>query len=146
MDNKQKIDWSEHYLRKGDPKKPTYYVIRRRDESVGLFSNYIVFAGHIRYALDKGYLPVIDMKNYFNSGLVPKELLGKENVWEYFFCQPFGLSLEDVYENGENVLLSTGDVMGPFPNGSIDYYTNRNNILTKWQTLVKLGFLIYIPR
>lgn len=72
-------NWTEHYVKKGDPTKPTYYIIRRNTElPAGLLSNFIVFAGHIRYALSKGWLPVIDMQNYSNANLAP-ENLGKEN-------------------------------------------------------------------
>jgi len=47
-------NWEEHYVKKGDPNKPTYYIVRRRWLGTGLFSNFIVFAGHIRYALSQG--------------------------------------------------------------------------------------------
>lgn len=88
-------DWSEHYLIKGNPDYPTYYFIRRQNIDVGLFSNFIVFAGHIRYALSKHYIPVIDCQNYTNNYLDPK-LLGKENSWEYYFKQPFGIGVDTV--------------------------------------------------
>ena len=72
-------NWDEHYIRQkkgGGSNSLTFYIIRRQDISVGLFSNYIVFAGHIRYALAQGWLPVIDMQNYPNTYLEP-ELIGK---------------------------------------------------------------------
>ena len=72
-------DWNERYLKRGDPTKPTYYIIYRKDANVGLFSNFIVFSGHIRYALSKGWIPVIDMQNYPNNCLSP-EKLGKKNL------------------------------------------------------------------
>ena len=122
----------------------TYYIIRRKDTTVGLFSNYIVFAGHIRYALSKGYLPVIDMQNYPNAYIEP-ELLGKENSWERFFCQPLGIGLEEAY-NGDNVILSSGDPIAPRPNDGINFFENRNNILTEWRMLVKLGLLRIQPK
>lgn len=106
-------DWSEHYIKRGDPSKPTYYIIRRKLTDVGLFSNFIVFAGHIRYALTKGWLPVVDMQNYPNAYLAP-EKFGKENAWEYYFEQPLRIGLEQAY-NGENVILSNGGPPSLYP-------------------------------
>lgn len=131
------------YKKKGGG-KPTYYIIRRRDNTVGIFSNYIVFAGHIRYALTKGYIPVIDMQNYPNTLLAP-ELLGKENSWEYYFSQPFNVSLEEAY-NGDNVILSNGEVNIPFPYATNELFKTQNRFLIEWQMLVKLGLLRVQPK
>lgn len=84
-------DKSEHYIKRDDSSKTTYYIIRC-PRSGGLFNTYNQVAGHIRYALSKKYLPVVDMKNYPNSYLAP-EKLGKENAWEYYFEQPLGIEL-----------------------------------------------------
>ena len=131
-------DWTEHYIKKGNPNKPTYYIIRRQDPTVGLFSNYLIFAGKIKYALQNGFIPVIDMKNYPNAYLQPN-LLGKENAWEYYFEQPFKINLDEAY-NSENVILSSGDD-GEFVSGTMATFNNKNNILTEWRMLVKLGLL-----
>ena len=60
-------DWSEHYIKRGDPSKLTYYIIRQNGK-VGLLSNFI-----------NGWLPVVNMQNYPNPYL-PPEKFGKENV------------------------------------------------------------------
>ena len=135
-------DWTEHYVRKGNPKKPTYYIIRRKLDFVGLFSNYIVFASHIRHALSKGWLPVIDMQNYPNAYLEP-EKLGKENAWEYFFEQPLRIGLEEAY-NGENIILANGDAVW-FPWQDMTIYENKT-VLTEWRMLVKWGLLRIKPQ
>lgn len=136
-------DYSEHYIKKGDPGAPTYFIIRRLNTSVGLFSNYCVFAGQIRYALSNGYIPVIDMQNYPNQMLAP-ELLGKENAWEYFFKQPFNIPLEQAYK-GENIILSNDTPSSGSLPTSMDYFKNKNNILTEWRVLVKWGLLKVQP-
>lgn len=140
------IDWSEHYIKQGNPRALTYYIIRRADSGCGLFSNYNVFAGHIRHALSKGWLPVIDMQNYPNAYLAP-ELLCKENSWEYYFEQPFGLNLNQAYE-GENVVLSYGDWVAPTPAipDDLNFYYNKNNVLTEWRTIIKLGLMKIKPQ
>lgn len=135
-------DWTEHYVRKGDPSKPTYYIIRRRISSVGIFSNFIVFAGHIRYALSQGWIPVIDMQNYPNALLEP-EKLGKENAWEYFFEQPLRIGLEEAY-NGENIILCR-EYRSIIPHTRSSFFDEKNIELAEWRMLVKLGLLKIKP-
>lgn len=132
-------DWSEHYIKRGNPSKPTYYIIRRRWETTGLLGRYNIFAGHIRYALSKGWLPVIDMQNYPNPYLAP-EKFGKENSWEYYFEQPLRIGLEQAY-TGKNVILSNGEDIFPRPFEYMPFYENRDEILTEWRMLVKMGLL-----
>ena len=135
-------DWSEHYIKRGDPSKPTYYIIRRRNSVTGLFAIYKIFGEHIRYALSKGWLPVVDMQNYPNAYL-PPEKLGKENSWEYFFEQPLRIGLEQAY-NGENIVVSQEEVL-PRLYETMSFFENRDNVLTEWRMLVKLGLLKVKP-
>jgi hypothetical protein len=55
-----------------DNNKPKYFIVRRRDANCGLFSYFITMLGGIKYAVDHGYLPVVDMKNYPNTYLNKK--------------------------------------------------------------------------
>lgn len=144
MIDKNLIDhnWEEHYVKKGDPSKPTYYILRRNWSGTGLFSNFIVFAGHIRYALSKGWLPVIDMQNYANPYLAPDKF-GKENSWEYYFEQPLRIGLEQAY-NGENIVLCR-EHRGAAPYCNIQFYDNRSALLAEWRMLVKMGLLEIKP-
>lgn len=54
----------------------------------------------ILYSLEKGYIPIVDMKyhqnQYYKDG---REF--KDNAWEYFFEQPFGYTLDDIDDNSE---------------------------------------------
>ena len=135
-------DWSEHYIKRGDPTKPTYYIIRREYTTTGLFARYKIIGEHIRYALSKGWLPVVDMQNYPNNYLEP-EKLGKENSWEYYFEQPLRIGLEEAYA-GENIILSSEEVV-PHLYESMAFFENRDGILTEWRMLVKLGLLKIKP-
>ena len=130
-------DWSEHYVKRGDPSKPTYYIIRSKTSGTGLFWYFSTVAGNIRYALSKGWLPVVDMQNYPNNYLAP-EKLGKENAWEYYFEQPLRIGLEEAY-SGENVILGIGSHFKPSPNFSPIFANEK--ILMEWQMLVKLGLI-----
>lgn len=135
-------NWDEHYVKRGDPAKPTYYIIRRQDYTCGIFSNFIVFAGYIRYALFNGWLPVIDMQNYPNNCL-PPEKLGKENSWEYYFEQPLRIGLEQAY-NGENIILcSAGNIIPPWD--KISFYDSKNVVTAEWRMLAKMGLLKVKP-
>lgn len=136
-------NWEEHYIKRGDPSKPTYYIIRRPGEAVGLFARYNSIAGRIRHALVNGWLPVVDMQNYPNPYLSP-EKLGKENSWEYYFEQPLRIGLEQAY-SGENIILSDNDFKIFSPWWHMDFFENRNNVLTEWRMLRKFGLLKIKP-
>lgn len=84
------------------------------------------------------------MQNYPNTLLAP-ELLGKENSWEYYFCQPFGISLEQAY-NGDNVILGNGGIILPWAYGNAEIFNTQSKFLTEWQMLVKLGLLRVQPK
>lgn len=80
----------------------TFYVIRPRKDGIeGLLSLFWNVMRNIDYAIQKGYEPIVDFKNYrtqYSSN-------DNENVWEYYFTQPTKYVLEDVY-NSKNVILS----------------------------------------
>ena len=134
-----KKNWDEHYIKRGNPSKPTYYIIRRRANAVGLFSHFITVAGHIRRAFLNGWIPVVDMQNYSNPYLAP-EKLGKENSWEYYFEQPLRIGLEEAY-NSENVVLSSGVPVARPQWRGMNIYDNKNVGLAHWRALVKFGIL-----
>lgn len=66
---------------------------------------YILYAlNGIRFAIENGYVPVVDWKN----GKLPQydaSKVGKENVWEYFFEQPCNVDLETAYESEDFFVL-----------------------------------------
>lgn len=87
-----------------------FYVIRCPQETMGLFGlfNYVVF--HLKIAEKKGAEPVVDWQYYPNSGLSEDKLVGKDNAWEYYFEQPTGITLKEVYQS-KNVIMSSGNGM-----------------------------------
>ena len=146
MHNAVKTNWNPYVLRNNNPGGKTYYIIRRREPSAGLFAHYCSFHGHIRYALSNGMLPVIDLQHFPNMYLDPR-MLGKVNAWEYYFCQPFGIGLDEAY-NGQNVIMSSGEPISPRPgiNGVMELFNNVNNELTEWRMIRKLGLLRIQPK
>lgn len=126
---------NEHYIKLSDSSMPTCYICRPIYVTSGLFWYFAVFAGHIRYALSKGWTPVVDMQNY-NNPYLPPEKLGKENSWEYYFEQPLRIGLEEAY-NFENVILSSvNPKMRPSPSMQ---FTDK--VLADYKILVKKGLL-----
>lgn len=91
----------EHRLNKRG-KGSAYYVIRPRTNCIeGLLALYVFVIKKVDYALRMGYTPVIDMKNYKTQ-----YSNGKDNVWEWFFRQPGGTSLEEAYQSSRPVICS----------------------------------------
>ena len=96
----RKVSWGAENADK------TFFIVRRAQCKAGLFSLVMTNMGLVKYALDKGYVPVIDMQSDRNTYL-DEEQVGKLNAWEFYFEQPCGYSLEDVNKS-RNVILSSG--------------------------------------
>jgi len=105
-------------------KNNKYYIIQRK-AYVGLFSYVQTSLAHIGYAIAKGYIPIIDMKNHSNTYL-ENDKIGKENSWEYYFQQPYNFSLDDI-KNKKNVIKSSKIFFPTLPAyGNLnDYYINN---------------------
>lgn len=78
-----------------------FYVIRPRTNGIeGLMSLFIEACKKLEYAEKMGYIPYIDMKNYYTQ-----YSNGIDNVWEYYFTQPSNYTEQEVYSS-KNVILS----------------------------------------
>lgn len=100
-------------------KDKTFYVVRTDNtQRWGVFSTYFFVLSNVKYAVEHGWTPVVDYKNYFLVGLQDDENRGKENAWNYYFEDLVPeFSLEDVYQS-KNVIL--GPLRGQ-PYGSISW-------------------------
>lgn len=116
----------------------TFYIIRRDSKKAGLFSMYTYVLGHIKYAMKKGWIPIIDMQNYRNTHMNPKQK-GKENSWEYYFKQPEDITLDEVYKSA-HVVMSTKKIREDMPNISMDFMGNEK-VIEEWRKLANR----YIP-
>lgn len=83
----------------------TFFVIRRNAPNAGLYSFVLTNIGWIKYAVDKGYIPVVDMQSFYNTYLTHDQV-GKVNAWEYYFEQPCGYSLDDI-RRSKRIILSS---------------------------------------
>lgn len=115
-----------------NPDKIFYVIHPEGDEKVGLFAYVTIVLGHIRYARKKGYIPIVDMKNYPNTYLATNKMF-IDNAWEYYFEQPDKYTLEEVYSS-KNVILSTG---APYcwPDASTGFCFNKS-LRNYWKKIV----------
>lgn len=93
-----------------------FAVICRRCPLCGLFSFFITSLGCINTYYNKGYIPIIDTRCFPN--VLNGYKLG-DNLWELFFEQPFGFTLENVLKNADNVEYIRCDGSSPRPNDDI---------------------------
>jgi hypothetical protein len=72
-----------------------------------LLFHYYRNLGHLSYAVNKNWIPVVDWRNY---GPFPHQektpVNGTMDCWEYYWKQPSEYTLEEVYQS-KNVILST---------------------------------------
>lgn len=107
---------------KDNPEKK-FYVIGQDDELGGLWWLVNKVLMHLWYSEDNGYIPVVDWQNFKNQ-YSSEDTIGKINVWEKFFLQPAGYSLEDinkskyVIKSKQSAAPSNKYYMGQFYNDS----------------------------
>lgn len=130
-----KFKWREKKISLGNENPDKYfYVIRRAPEEIGLFSYVLTYLGMIVYAQEKGFIPVIDMQNYYNMFLERDEI-GKVNSWEYYFKQPTGYSLKEI-QSSRHVILSKAVDLNWFEYPGLSLVCDKNN-RKKWRFLYK---------
>lgn len=89
----------------------TFYIIGVPYTTAGLFAIVKSVFCHICYAVQQGYVPVVDMQN-FKSQLSDVDSKD-ENAWEMYFLQPAGYNLQDI-SMSKNIIKSSSL---PFPKG-----------------------------
>jgi len=83
----------------------TFFIIRRGDNVMGLFSHVSIYLAFIAYSISKGYVPVIDMQNQKNIYISDKDV-GKCNAWELFYKQPMNIGINDIPINSRCIYSS----------------------------------------
>lgn len=113
-------------------KDKTFYVIYSEwSQTWGLATTVSIVLNNIKYAVEHGWIPVVDLKRCYIPGIQNEEHRGKENAWEYYFEQPVpGYSLEDVYRS-RHVILAPDKGQ---PYGSMD-----------WKSMQDLSDEMYTP-
>lgn len=135
--------WSERRVCNGrEYADKTFYIVRRREVYTGLFSDFIAYVYKTKLALDKGYIPVIDMQTSQNMYL-KEEQIGKVNAWEYFFQQPEGYSLEDTLK-AKNVIWGSGYTEELFPYMDVEYLLKKESGFSQYQQIVQKYFVLSV--
>jgi hypothetical protein len=76
-----------------------FYVIYREGGGAGFFSNVFHVLGHLMLAERLGVTPIVDMKHFHTLYNESEPVNDTCNAWEYYFAQPAGFSLDDVYRS-----------------------------------------------
>ena len=103
----------------GNSKNKEFYVVARTADITGLGAIVVGVISHALYALDKGFLPIVDLKHYKNQYFKDGRTY-KDNTWEYFFEQPSGYTLDDISSDSE-VVISLNDRYSPYKKYNITY-------------------------
>lgn len=105
-------------------KDKTFYVVRTDStQEWGIARAACMVLNNIKYAQERGWIPVVDYKNYYLCNSQDEEDRGKKNAWEEYFEQPdTAYSLEEVYHS-RNVVL--GPLRGQ-PVGSVSWNNIEN--------------------
>lgn len=91
----------------------TFYIIGFDYDTQGLFAIVKSVLSHVMYAINKGWIPIVDLKDYDCQ----YKQNGK-NAWELFFEQPCGYTLDDIKE-AKNIVRS---YYGMYPYGKYAFY------------------------
>ena len=90
--------------------KKFFYVIQRSPGG-GMFSNLNYVVHHLFIAEKFGFIPIVDMSNYYTLYNEKKSVKGVDNSWEYYFEPVSKYSLNDVYKS-KNVIITDGRTRG----------------------------------
>lgn len=150
-----RFKWRERKISLGNENEnQVFYIVRRANAKVGLFSIVLTSLGYIKYALEQEYVPVVDMQNY-NYAL--RGDIGTQNMWEYYFEQPCGFGLQEIGKS-KNIIKGNGIILDSieYPDAQIayddtkivywrrfakQYLRVRNDILKEAEALKKQLFL-----
>ena len=99
-----------------------YYIGARHN----LMANYFYVLSHLAHAQENGLSAVVDQLYYpvYISQKMPVN--GSYNPWEYFWEQPYGNTLEEIYRS-KHVLLSKQSWYGEWDMGyDVEKYTDKD--------------------
>lgn len=113
----------------------TFLVVRRSGMKLGLFSYFNTHLAKIDYAFQNNMIPVVDMQHFRNACQDDEEIF-LVNVWEKFFEQPGGYSLNEAY-SAQKVILSDSGVPTIVPDDSMDFFDDKDGIQTYWRKKCK---------
>lgn len=83
----------------------TFYITGGVAKTTGFGAMVLRELYHIVYAVKCGYIPIVDLKHHNNQYFKDNREY-KDNVWEYYFKQPFNFGLGDIKDEDEVIISS----------------------------------------
>lgn len=99
----------------------TFYVIGRDNNVGGAWALINTVMMHIGLCEENGYTPIVDMLN-FKTQYTKEDEFGKINLWEKFFQQPAGYTLDDI-KHSKNIIVSS---TSPVPSAKYNSYAGSD--------------------
>jgi hypothetical protein len=90
-----------------------FYVIYLGGKGSGFFSNVFHVLGHLTLAERLRMTPVVDMRRFPTLYNESEPISNTCNAWEYYFDQPAGFSLDDVYRSRHVAFCDGNHKRGP---------------------------------
>jgi hypothetical protein len=118
----------------------TFYVIRRPCLGAGIFSIFHFVLSHVMNAIERGYIPIVDLQNYKTAYNYDKPVNGTMNAWEYYFRQPSDYALDEVYKSKNVTLNAVMYLADKAPFNNIEFWTKNENI-TRLSEVVRAKLL-----
>lgn len=82
----------------------TFAIIKKECKTCGLFAFHNHYLGCMITYLQRGFIPVIDLKSFPNIFNRFNASSSTKNYWELFFNQPFGYKLSDIEKKAKNII------------------------------------------
>lgn len=126
------IKWKERKISLGNQnREKTFYIVRRSGSKAGLFSIVMTSLGYINYAVEQGYVPVVEL-NYGEQRKTQKNI---GINWEDYFEQPCNYRRKDICHS-KNIILGNGIVSTEivYPGENI---AHDMNALNYWRNITK---------
>lgn len=100
--------WCREKRRFGDRnREKTIYLLDYAGNNEGLVSIIRWTLAHIRWIMERGGVPVVNLNKFPNQYLNSEN----ENMWEYFFEQTSRVSVAEAYESANVICLSDNDII-----------------------------------
>lgn len=119
--------------------KGYYCLIRLEGVKLGIFSYFLVLASAVAECMEKGLIPIIDLKNVKNEWNKGKGI--EYNPWNLYYKQPAGFDLEDVDLDSTRIIIRDDyPAENIRPCDSMEFLTN-DIAVAYWRSFLKKYFV-----
>lgn len=113
-DNAQREDWEQ---------EKHAYIIEPSNRDAGFFSNFHCVVGNLIKISNKPLKPVVDLRGSAFKSVRPDE---RFNLWEHFFVQPGGITLEAALAS-QNKIHANGSFPNEYWDPGFSFLATENN-------------------